>query len=294
MEEIEIRDAIRRHVTSGEPPLGLNVHQLLTQGRQRQQWRIGLGLGSGTAALLLASTLTLVPLGGGGPAPRNCSLPLASGWAPVPSAPVLPTVARPSGSPVASLDPMFGGPSSDPTPNASVAPTETAVAPTDGPSVTPTDGPGASFQPTERPLDPPPTMQALPAKVTAADCYLAKRLRELFPDATFAPVGNQGTFQFHAGTSFYIASGVIVLGKDALQLDVYLEQDVPFPDGDRDPWQRGTVNGLLMRTDRFDYDILSIEVYSTHTTRIGMVAGKGMTERQLAELLAGPELDIFS
>jgi hypothetical protein len=313
MEEIEIRDALRRHVTAGEPPLGLTAAALLSRGRQRLRWRIGLGLGSGGAAVVLvAGTLSLTPLAGGPAFDRDsCTLPLAQGYRPAPSARVPEYPNSPTNGPTSSMDPVFGGPS---------------LAPTDYPTVEPTDGPGPSFHPTYEPPSPTygppsselalpsptngppegplpsPTDVATPEKVKAAQCYLARRLQELVPGARFAPDAAPLPFELYGGVEerghgHYAANGIIVKGNAASQLHIVIdgaqneEGDGPPPSAENDTWQRSTISGRLTRTLR-DGGMLQVKVYAEHSTLSAFMTGALISPRDLAGLLLVPELDI--
>lgn len=319
MEEIEIRDAIRRHVSTGEPPLGLTAQQMLHLGQHKQRWRIGLGVGSGgaTVAVLVAGSLTFAPLAGT-PSPEldRCSLPLARGWSAAPSGPpdypmptdpgAIPTITgwpQPTNYPTSSaeptpppsLDPDFGGPSVVPSPSES--PTSTPVR-TRSPeaSALPTDEPGPSFRPTQTPIfptDPPPTVPPTPERVLKAQCYLAEKLKQLAPEARFAPDAAEKPFQFYGGGEWF-ANGIIVRGNAASQLHIIIGGPSNFgPDQQLSGgWRRSTVNGLVVHTLRRGDGLLIVDVFFKDSTAHGFLTGTLISEEDLASLLASAELDI--
>jgi hypothetical protein len=308
MEEIEIRDAIRRHVTSGEPPLGLSAQALLGEGRLRQRRRLGLGSGAAAAAALLVGSLTLNPLWGAGPAGGDgCRLPLARHWTPRPSgAPLFvpPTATVPGGS----LGPTYGGPT--------VSPTETAVAPTDGPSVPPTDGPGESFQPTDGPTVPPtdgpgpsfqptgspiwPTDGPLPSvaatyhptpdNVLTAQCRLMKWLQEAAPGAGFAGGGAPRPFEFYGDLGHYASNGAIVGNDGTTEMVFILINPLDGPP-ETDGWTRETVAGRDVFTLP-NGDGFQLAVFHAHTKILWITTGHMISEQQVAALLTSPEFDI--
>jgi hypothetical protein len=304
MEEIEIRDALRRHVLDAEPPLGLSAAGLLGEGRRRQRWRIGLGLTSGSAAtaLLVLGTFTLAPAGGPPVLDSEaCALPMARDYHPGGSAP--PTYMGPTGVPSPgwpSSSPM-DWPSANPSetavqPTESAAqPTVTPVQPTDTPSVPPTDGPGPSFHPT--PGASPSSGLATPVptqtSVLAAKCYLAEKLKQVAPGARFAPGFGGRPFEFHGGASGYAANGIIVKGDSAAQLDLMFEPPKLVAAHDEfDGWKRDMVAGAVVYSLRRDDGLLMIEAHLPHTTAMAFMTGHLISDGDLIALLVAPELDI--
>ena len=154
MEEIQIRDALRHHVTDNEPPMGLCAADLVSKGRRRHRWRMGVASGGTVVAISMVGTIALVPMGGTVPLLDSaCSLPVITAYEPQPTAPPEHPSQYPTPYPTTTAYPTKDPspyPTSVPTPYPTSVPTPypTSV-PTPYPTFEPTSYP--TFEPTPYP-----------------------------------------------------------------------------------------------------------------------------------------------
>ena len=321
MEDLELRQLLRRYVETGEPPFSLTASALIAQARRRQRWRTGLGIGGGGAATTLAivSAIALVPTAGPGLDPaRSCDVELRLG----PSADYRPWDMRHSEpSPPSSIppvDPRGGAPSGSPL----ITPPAAPAIPSGSVEITPklpTNPPSAPHsaepEPSGRPPDPatpnPPGSTPLPggtlptrdwvrprildrevdqARIDEMSCFLKRRLVELLPTATYYSPTPVPPMQVTRRQSLVAEQWVYVYGAIAYMIDGQLLCKIivwVYPS----EWGYEPYRHFAPRED-FDY---TLAVVKTKASTIVVAAeGPTLTQSQAMELAHAPELDLYS
>ncbi len=306
MEEIEIRDALRRHVSSAEPPMRLTATTLLATGRRRHWWRLSTVAGSAGVAttLAVAGVLGLLPPGGGSPWADDgpCKLPLAQRFSPLPSAPPAPNPSGPptpwptfDPSPAPTAYPTYQGPTVYPTYEA-----PTAYPTYEAPSAYPTAEESVIWASPGRPAFPTATPPADRARAEAMECHLRNGLMALAPDAAYAPVTDHGPMKVYTAWSdpfamegvAFCANAIVVDPRETVQLTLCAEPTWQRPTGPEHGWSYREDKGAVLTHLRRDDGLLLITVYLKHSMVSVSVTGTLFTPRQLEDLVNAPELEV--
>ncbi len=326
MEEIQIRDALRFHVTNGEPPMGLSAAGLLAQGRRRHWRRMSLASGGTVAMIAMVGAIALVPGGAADPLGKDCVVPLTD-YVLRPSA--VPTYPIPTAAP--SYTPLpyptdhptnypSGLPSDLPSGLPSGLPSDLPSGlpsglPSDLPSGLPSDLP--SVQPTEIPTPYPtsiaPSENGPRPSVTAhapdmqriqeMECYLANELQRMVPGVKFAKVSGRPPLKVYAiakpilegeeADFLFLTDAVVVGPNQVIQMQVSVARLSPPPTGPDWGWPYfDKRSDLVTRYRTGEYDTAS-ELYTASSTITIYATGTLLSPEQLIELSSGTEMDIF-
>ncbi|GIH02745.1 hypothetical protein Rhe02_08120 [Rhizocola hellebori] len=309
MDEIDIKGALRRYVTTGAPPFPLAASDLLAKGRQRQLLRVGLScLGSGTmvivTALVTSSALT------------NLSAPVHPGLQVPGCERSLPAQARPTASPT---EPIVGYTSAPPVGSTSAPPVGFTSTPTVGTTSTPDYVEPSQYPTAESPSqfvgepDLVPTQwpsvapegplprDVDPARLAAMACYVKGAALILFPNASFAPaseppmeIARWPELNFTAGwqPTYSVRARVI----DGRRNGIFQVKVAPLMPGTPPPQLpqlevRRLGNGRTAYLDRGPFG--GFVIVDTEHSSIAIFFDDLLTDDQALALATAPELDIF-
>ncbi len=303
-EDLDIKQALTRHVTVQEPPFALTAEALLAAGRRRERWRAGITYGAGSVATVVTITgaLTLMGPGGGNTVASTvddvCGLPLAVGWQPEPSSPPQKTRATPWPTASATMRPTS---TSGPWPTASptAEPTSTSGPwPTTSPTAEPTGttGPWPTASPTTRPTDPWPTASPGPTgppRIGATTCFLANEIRSLLPEAKYARSFDMPPLALRqTGGGRYLAEGIIV-GKDTSTKILFnISPQLEPPPSESYGWNVRTEGDKVIRS-LDSGGLIQVEVYTGRTYVFLTASGPVLTVAQLERLALAPGLELL-
>jgi hypothetical protein len=314
MEEIELRDALRHHLSAAEPPMGLNATDLLSKGRRRHRWRLGLRMGTG-ATLAMAGAIALIPGLGVSPSldASSCSVPLVTDYAAPPSTepdypqPTIDPGAYPSGYPSSVPSPY---PTNDRTPD----PTHNATSyPTDSPQPDPsnfesyaTRYPVSEASGSERDRLPENLTASYPPdepRMREMECYLKRELKRQLPEAKFARYGDQGPLTVSTAVDLrwagrdqdliYYANAIVIGTDQTIQLTIAVMKPWQAPTGPEDGWSFEQHGSLVVRQLTREDGMSMIEIYTGNSAIFTTSTGTLLSAEQLFDLTTAVELDMF-